>query len=979
MTSNSTSEAVKLCISTERFSVPPNLPELLNNDIEEDVNVTYNCLDIKTFVKNINEAYEQSIFWRKNIFSLPRGDSAKKFINLLGYWIDQFNKDTPFAEVALKVFMVLPNLMCQKPTKFSKAVDHRKSLERRMKLWEDGHIKELVKEGRLIQRRLTSAVRRPEDIAKLFVRFMLHGKVNSALRLLEQSGNAGVLPMTEENLLSLKEKHPPPAASIEGSLFNGPIREIEPTYFDVIDTDMIDRAIRKTSGSAGPSNMDSQFFKELGHKSFRKEGDGLKQHIAFLARKLAVDNIDPGHLQSFVACRLIPLNKNPGVRPIGIGETIRRIVGKVISWVVKQDVMDVVGPLQVAAGMRAGSESAIHAMREMFEDGDEDEAIILVDAQNAFNSLNRYVALHNVRVICPEIAPFLINTYRKPSRLFIRGDKSPDEEIGSVEGTTQGDNLSMLFYSLGTLPIVWKLQQLNKDLGLNVRQAWLADDATGIGKLNHLRVWWDKLVESGLHYGYYVNAQKTWIIVKNEATLKEAKRIFGGTDLKFTMEGKRHLGACLGSEEFKSEYCTDKVSEWCKEVELLSGIAQYHPHAAYSAYVHGYQHKYTYFMRTIPEFEKFLAPLDDLITYGFLPTLFGSSLSSSEREIMALPTRFGGLGISNLQDRAPREYSASRLITSENVSAIKQQKMSVPPFNEYAVAQVKGNLAELYKQRLSSVKHHASITLRRALELGEEKGASNWLTTLPLTDQGFVLNRNEFTDALNLRYYRELRGLPSKCPCGQQFGLTHALNCKTGGFVHIRHDSLRDLNAKLLGKVHKDVEKEPSLIPINNSHSTDNSNGNNTSDGARVDIRARGFWRNGQSAFFDVRVTNPFSASAIKTPISKIFDNHEREKKREYNWRIMNVDNGTFTPLVYTISGNVGLECGKFYNHLCTKIANKNNEKYSDVISWVRTKVSFMCLKNALMCLRGTRSVKKDNNLGYVSDDFKYDVMQCRI
>ena len=382
-------------------------------------------------------------------------------------------------------------------------------------------------------------------------------------------------------------------------------------------------------------------------------------------------------------------------------------------------------------------------------------------------------------------------------------------------------------------------------------------------------------------------------------------------------------------------------------------------------------------MRTIPEFEKFLSPLDDLITYGFLPTLFGSSLSAVEREIMALPTRFGGLGISVLQDRAPREYSASKLITSYNVAAIKEQQKIMPNYNEFAVGQVKGNLNKLYEQRLANLKLQSSVTLKRALELGEQKGTSNWLTTLPLADQGFVLNRNEFTDALNLRYYREMRGLPFKCPCGQQFNVTHALNCKTGGFVHIRHDGLRDFNAKLLNKVQTDVEIEPALIPITNPNSTADINGNNTADGARADIRARGFWRNGQSAFFDVRVTNPFSASAIKTPISKIFDQHERQKKREYNWRIMNVDNGTFTPLIYSVSGSIGKECSKFYSHLCSKIADKNNERFSDVISWVRCKVSFMCLRNALMSIRGTRVVKNTSN--FVSDDFKFDVMKCRI
>ena len=102
------------------------------------------------------------------------------------------------------------------------------------------------------------------------------------------------------------------------------------------------------------------------------------------------------------------------------------------------------------------------------------------------------------------------------------------------------------------------------------------------------------------------------------------------------------------------------------------------------------------------------------------------------------------------------------------------------------------------------------------------------------------------------------------------------------------------------------------------------------------------------------------------------------QKKREYNWRIMNVDNGTFTSLIYSIDGRVGRECGNFYSHLCSKIAHKNNKKFSDVKSWVRCKVSFLCLKNSLMSIRGTRAIKSSSN-EFVSYDFKFDMLKCRI
>ena len=105
------------------------------------------------------------------------------------------------------------------------------------------------------------------------------------------------------------------------------------------------------------------------------------------------------------------------------------------------------------------------------------DAVILVDAANAFNRLNRAVALHNIQYICPPFSTVLINTYRTPARLIILGGG----EIFSNEGTTQGDTLAMAFYGLCTNPIL----QSSKQKIPSVYQVWLADDATGAGSLQN--------------------------------------------------------------------------------------------------------------------------------------------------------------------------------------------------------------------------------------------------------------------------------------------------------------------------------------------------------------------------------------------------------------------------------------------------------------------------------------------------------------
>ena len=115
--------------------------------------------------------------------------------------------------------------------------------------------------------------------------------------------------------------------------------------------------------------------------------------------------------------------------------------------------------------------SGIHTLTDIFET-DVCEVMLFVDALNAFNSINRQVALQNMQRIFPLLAPMIINTYRIPSCLFIDA-----ESIMSREGVTQGDPLAMAFYAIATIPLIEKLQQ-------DTLQIWYADDATGAGKLS---------------------------------------------------------------------------------------------------------------------------------------------------------------------------------------------------------------------------------------------------------------------------------------------------------------------------------------------------------------------------------------------------------------------------------------------------------------------------------------------------------------
>ena len=153
-------------------------------------------------------------------------------------------------------------------------------------------------------------------------------------------------------------------------------------------------------------------------------------------------------------------------------------------------------------GLWSGNGAAIHFLRETFE-AESTEAAILVDASNAFNSINRAAMLHNMQIICPPLSTVAINMYRVLSRLILSGG----QEIASCEGTTQGDNLAMALYALGTSPVLNRLRDIS-----DIKQVWLAEDAAGAGELYPLRDWWDAIVKEGHKYGYFVNGSKSWLI-----------------------------------------------------------------------------------------------------------------------------------------------------------------------------------------------------------------------------------------------------------------------------------------------------------------------------------------------------------------------------------------------------------------------------------------------------------------------------------
>ena len=274
------------------------------------------------------------------------------------------------------------------------------------------------------------------------------------------------------------------------------------------------------------------------------------------------------------------------------------------------------------------------------------------------------------------------------------------------------------------------------------------------------------------------------------------------------------------------------------------------------------------------------------------------------------------------------------------------------------IAEVKREKEKRLEEELTNLKARPDINqkMERILDLAQEKGAGAWLNALPIQSLGYSLNKQEFRDSVCLRYGWSIPDTPSYCQCGKENDIDHTLNCKSGGYVSMRHNRVRDLEAELMREVCHDVRIEPELLPIAND--TNRTRGN-IAEKARLDVSGVGVWGNYEKTFLDIRVMHPNSPSYINKSLDQVYAHHEKEKKKNYLERVIQIEKGSFTPIVFSTFGGTGTEADRHHKRIATLIATKKNENYADVINFIRTRLRFSLLRSILTAVRGVRGKKR--------------------
>jgi len=155
-----------------------------------------------------------------------------------------------------------------------------------------------------------------------------------------------------------------------------------------------------------------------------------------------------------------------------------------------------------------------------------------------------------------------------------------------------------------------------------------------------------------------------------------------------------------------------------------------------------------------------------------------------------------------------------------------------------------------------------------------------------------------------MRYGWKVKGIPTHCACGETNSVDHSLICKLGGCTSMRHNSVRDSEAQIMREVWRDVQTEPTLLPITEN---DYQRKVNTADNARLDISARGLWNSCEKTFFDIRMPHPTSQSYSRNSLAKLYQHHEKEKDK-YNQRVNDIWKSSLNPLVFTTTRRMAPE-----------------------------------------------------------------------
>ena len=332
---------------------------------------------------------------------------------------------------------------------------------------------------------------------------------------------------------------------------------------------------------------------------------------------------------------LYPLKKKDGgVRPIAVGEVLRRLVSRACCAEVKADSF-FLSMGQVGVGVKGGAEAAVQAVRLALEHAS-DSVTLKVDFENAFNAVDRHAILKELEANFPQLVSWFRFCYSDPAILTCQGKVLP---FGSSRGVQQGDPLGPFFFSLALCACCLGLKASLSDC-LSV---WYLDDGTIVGKKEEVLKAWHIINKEAAMVGLKVNAGKCELFSSaGSGSLSD----FPCSIKRCSPQGFDLLGSPIGSKEWCNTYIKSKrVDKIAKGLQNLHLIDDPQVELTLLRSCLGMP-KFAFALRSAPAPDILEAASDfNALIDATRDERFGLSLSPLQKLQLQLPIWMGGSGI----------------------------------------------------------------------------------------------------------------------------------------------------------------------------------------------------------------------------------------------------------------------------------------------------------------------------------------------
>ncbi len=695
-----------------------------------------------------------------------------------------------------------------------------------------------------------------------------------------------------------------------------------------------------------------QIFKDLINKSNGSAGFEFLKSVTRLVGIISEGKIPEIIRPFFFGAKLIALNKKDGgLRPIAVGNTLRRIISKCAGYSVSDKRKTDFGMKQVGCGMKRGAEVAAHLFRNLCEtDNPKDHVILKLDFKNAFNSLNRETMLNSVFEKRRELYRYTHAAYSKPT--YLQYDNSI---IFSEEGTQQGDPEAPPLFADTIQPLIDELESK-----INV---WYLDDGNLADQYKVVLKDLKKVISQENYLGLSLNTSKCEICflgTPSASLMKSVHLQFAKICPGIKVTAKEDLivlGAPLGTTS-RTELMRSKIIELGRVTEIVDKLdAHYGFYLLKNCFS---MPKLLYYLRTGACFTEpdLLIDYDKELRQG-LTKVCNVNFTEISFTQATLPAKRGGLGIMSAQLLALPAFLASAVGAREVVEEILPTGCTDKTFNDALSKwfQITGAT----ESPSSCVQKHWSQPVFTAVindlvsKMNEkdvlrfnsfqDKFASSWLNVVPSKNLNLKLTDQQLRIAIGLRVGAKLCE-KHKCVCGKMVEEDghHGLLCNKSTGKFSRHANLNALVKQTISSLSFPSVLEP--------------RGLFRSDGKRPDGMTIVPWNSGRQLVWDVTVVDSLATSRIQAgsvcnPGVTATDAEDRKVVKYQNLTDIGY---IFQPLAFEVQGSMGSSTECFIYKLCKNLSVTNDEPKAGM--FLKQRISLAIQAGNAACVLGTVSDK---------------------